>query len=172
MRATFRLLTLGSLAAVAGPAAAAADLVLQVDLPKQPVAEYHRPYVAVWLERADQTPVGTLATWYETDRGDHGERYLKELRQWWRKLGREQSFPIDGVTGPTRPAGLQRISFKDGAGPLANLPPGDYAVVIEAAREVGGRESVRLPFAWPARKGQTVRAAGASELGAASLTVR
>lgn len=171
MRATFRLLTLGSLAAAAGPAAAA-DLVLQLDLPKQPVAEYHRPYVAVWLERADQTPVGTLAVWYETDRGEHGERYLKELRQWWRKIGREQSFPIDGVSGPTRAAGPQRVSFKDGAGALTNLPAGDYALVVEAAREVGGRETVRLPFAWPARKGQTMRAAGTSELGAVSLTVR
>ncbi|CAN7318688.1 hypothetical protein LJR219_001677 [Phenylobacterium sp. LjRoot219] len=35
MRASFRLVTLGSLAAAAGPAAAA-DLVLQFDLPRPP----------------------------------------------------------------------------------------------------------------------------------------
>lgn len=171
MRASFRLVTLGTLAAAAGPAAAA-DLVLQIDLPRLPVAEYHRPYVAVWLERADQTPVATLANWYEVDRGDHGERYLKELRQWWRKIGREQSFPVDGVSGPTRAPGPQRITLRDGAGALGKLPPGDYAVVVEAAREAGGRESVRLPLTWPARRGQGARAAGSAELGGVSLTVR
>ena len=29
--------------------------------------------------------------------------------------------------------------------PLAQLKPGQYAVVVEAAREVGGRELLRIP---------------------------
>ncbi|CAN7182019.1 DUF2271 domain-containing protein [Phenylobacterium sp. LjRoot225] len=172
MRSTFRLVTLGSLAAAAASPAAAADLVLQIDLPRQAAAEYHRPYVAVWLERTDQTPVGTLATWYETDSGDRGERYLKELRQWWRKIGREQGVSADAVSGPTRAPGPQRTRVKGSSAVLAALPPGQYAVVVEAAREAGGRESLRLPLAWPSPRGQTARAAGEAELGAVSLTVR
>jgi hypothetical protein len=44
--------------------------------------------------------------------------------------------------------------------------------VIEAAREDGGRELVRLPFQWPARPGQTVKAAGKTELGAIAATFK
>jgi len=170
VRRSLPLLTLASLAAAAP--AAAADLRLQIELPRLDVAEYHRPYVAVWVERADSTPAGTLAVWYETDREEHGQRYLKELRQWWRKAGRELTFPVDGVSGATRAPGPQKIDLKGGVGPLANLPPGQYVLVVEAAREVGGRESVRLPFAWPARRGATASAKGASELGTVRLDVR
>ncbi len=58
--------TLTGMAAVplAGPALAA-DLSVKVDIPRLTVAEYHRPYVAMWVERADQSPVQTLAVWYD-----------------------------------------------------------------------------------------------------------
>ena len=36
------------------------------------VAEYHRPYVAVWLERADQSFVGNLAIWYDVEQEQRG----------------------------------------------------------------------------------------------------
>ncbi len=32
---------------------AAAELNLTVQIPEQKVAEYHRPYAAIWIERAD-----------------------------------------------------------------------------------------------------------------------
>ena len=32
-------------------------------------------------------------------------QWLPDLRQWWRKSGRTLQVPVDGVTGPTRPAG-------------------------------------------------------------------
>ena len=47
--------------------------------------------------------------------------------------------------------------------PLAQLKPGQYAVVVEAAREVGGRELLRIPFQWPPQKAeQLTRAASMS----------
>ena len=52
------------------------------------------------------------------------------------------------------------------------MAPGRYTLVVEAAREVGGRELVRVPFTWPARAGQTFRASGSTELGAISITFR
>jgi hypothetical protein len=45
-------------------------------------------------------------------------------------------------------------------------------MVVEAAREAGGREAVRLPFAWPPKPGQRAAAAGKAELGAVALSVR
>jgi hypothetical protein len=80
------------------------------------------------------------------------------------------TFPADGVTGATRAPGEQKLAFTSGKGPLGSLTPGNYTMIVEAAREVGGREVLRLPFAWPPKPGTTVRAKGASELGAITLT--
>lgn len=48
--------------------ATAADLNLKLQIPQLEVAEYHRPYVAVWIEREDQSIAGNLAVWYQTDK--------------------------------------------------------------------------------------------------------
>lgn len=166
-----RLIPACSLAVIASPAAAA-DLRLALDLPRLSVAEYHRPYVAIWIEKPDLTSAGTLAVWYEKGRPENGQRYLKELRQWWRKAGREMTTLPDALSGATRAPGVQSIVFKGASGPLAALPPGPYTLVVEVAREVGGRETLRLPFTWPAQRAQAVKAQGKEEVGAVSLTVR
>ncbi|KAF1048945.1 DUF2271 domain-containing protein [Xylophilus sp.] len=158
----------------AGPVLAA-GLDVNVEIPRLNVAEYHRPYVAVWIERTDNTVASTLAVWYEVKkRDDEGAKWLKDLRQWWRRTGRDLAVPIDGVTGPTRPAGSHALSFTEGAGALAKLPAGDYRLVVEAAREVGGREVVAIPFQWPAAKAQSspLAAQGSSELGAVRLELK
>ena len=62
-----RTLTLAATAAVAGALATpalAADLNVSIEIPRLSVAAYHRPYVAVWIERPDNTAVRTLAVWY------------------------------------------------------------------------------------------------------------
>lgn len=151
----------------------AATLQVNVEIPKLNVAEYHRPYVAIWVENAAQKDVANLAVWYQ-NRGTaegHGTKWLPDLRQWWRKSGRSLSLPIDGVTGPTRPAGKHALSFTD-AGQLKGLAPGQYTLVVEAVREVGGRELLKIPFSWPATAVQTGKAQGKTELGAVSLTAR
>ena len=80
------------------------------------------------------------------------------MRQWWRRSGRNQQFPVDGVSGATKPAGKHALAFNGAAKPLAQLKPGQYAVVVEAAREVGGRELLRiLPMA--AAEGRTAERA-------------
>ena len=55
---------------------------------------------------------------------------------------------------------------------LASLPPGSYQLVVEAARENGGREVVRLPFDWPVKAAQTAKVQGEHELGAVSLDLK
>lgn len=102
----------------------------------------------------------------------YGTKWLPDLRQWWRKSGRTLDVPVDGVTGPTRPAGAHALSFTDTKGALKSLPAGQYTLVVEAAREVGGRELVKVPFTWPATSSQTAKASGSSELGAVSLVAK
>jgi len=152
----------------------AAELEINVEIPKLNVAEYHRPYVAIWLEGADQKVAGNLAVWYQmkdTAEG-HGTKWLPDLRQWWRKSGRTLQVPVDGVTGPTRPVGTHVLSFTDAQPQLKDLAPGEYTLVVEAAREVGGRELVKVPFYWPAKTPQSGQAQGSSELGAVGLAVK
>jgi hypothetical protein len=151
-----------------------AELTLTVEIPKLDVAEYHRPYVAIWVESADQKDVADLAVWYQmrdTAEG-HGTKWLPDLRQWWRKSGRNLQVPVDGVTGPTRPAGLHALKFTDKQPQLSRLAPGNYTLVVEAVREVGGRELLKIPFAWPARKAATAKARGSSELGTVTLNAK
>lgn len=148
----------------------AADLNVSLTIPTLKVAEYHRPYVAVWVETPDQNAVKTLAVWYDTKLAKReGETWLKDMRQWWRRAGREMKMPVDGVTGATRAPGKHQLVFKGGASPLGALPPGQYNLVVEAAREVGGRELLRAPFQWPPAKAATASTNGASEL--TSITV-
>jgi hypothetical protein len=148
--------------------ASAGDLTIQLTLPRLNVSEYHRPYVAVWLERPDQTIAANLTVWYETADGS-GTKWLADLRQWWRRGGRELKFPVDGLTGATRPAGEHILRFAADRSPLAELPAGRYVAAIEAAREVGGREVVRIPFDWPARLDTRIPSSGATELGAVTV---
>jgi hypothetical protein len=152
----------------------AADLDVTVEIPRLNVAEYHRPYVAMWIEKPDQSVAVNLAVWYDqqTNKNEKGTTWLKDLRQWWRKSGRELTMPIDGVSGATRPPGAHVITFRGTKGPMAALAPGSYQLVIEAAREVGGRELVKIPFQWPAASAQPATAKGEHELGQVQLKVK
>lgn len=152
--------------------ALAADMALKVEIPRLTVAEYHRPYVAIWIEKADQSFAGNLAVWYDIKmRNNEGTKWLKDMRAWWRKTGRELTMPVDGISGATRAPGEQAAQFTD-ATALGKLAPGEYNVVLEAAREVGGREVVKVPFVWPPRAATTTQARGEHELGAISVTVK
>jgi hypothetical protein len=163
--------TLGFAGAFGAAPATAQTMDVTVTIPRLSVAEYHRPYVAMWIEGAGTAK--TIAVWYDFDmKNNEGTKWLRDVRTWWRAAGRSMRFPADGVSGATRAPGPQRVSFTAGSAPLGTLAPGQYTLVVEAAREVGGRELVRLPFAWPPRPGATARAAGTSELGAVSIAFR
>ena len=152
----------------------AAELSLSVEIPQLNVAEYHRPYVAIWVEGADQKAVANLSVWYQAKdtKEGHGTKWLPDLRQWWRKSGRTLKVPVDGVTGPTRPVGKHALKFGDRQSELSKLAPGSYTLVVEAVREVGGRELVKIPFTWPAKAAQSGNAQGSSELGAVALAIK
>lgn len=163
----------------------AANLNVSVELPRIDVAEYHRPYVAVWLEREDKSVAANLAVWYQIKKAAMampgaaapanpagGAKWLPDLRQWWRRSGRELQMPVDGISGATRAPGEHALSFDSSKGPLANLPAGQYKLVVETAREDGGRELVNVPFQWPVKQAQQFKAKGETELGSIVLDVQ
>ena len=176
MQLSTRVLALGSTiglgAAFAAPALAADPGIMDVtiNIPRLTVAEYHKPYVAIWVEKTGAS-AKTVAVWYDHDmKANEGNKWLRDVRQWWRVSGRSLKMPANGITGATRAPGAQKISFTRAQ--LGAAAPGQYTLVIEAAREVGGRELLRIPFTWPAKAGAGGRAAGKTELGAVSVSFR
>ncbi|MFC5373042.1 DUF2271 domain-containing protein [Brevundimonas faecalis] len=167
MRKLPLVLTAAGLSTAAAPAVAA-DLQVSIEVPRISSASYHRPYVAAWIERADQTNARTLAVWYDQALPNaEGKDWLKDLRTWWRKGGRAMAMPADGVSGPTKAPGRHAVNVPGAR--LSALPAGQYVLVVEAARELGGREVVRVPFRWGAAN--TATASGSTELGAVRVTV-
>ncbi|MFS0850848.1 DUF2271 domain-containing protein [Novosphingobium panipatense] len=144
---------------IATPALAAS---VTITIPQIKVAEYHRPYVAGWLEPAAGGAARTLFVWYDVKKrgNEPGTKWLADLRTWWRKGGRSLKLPADGVSGATRGPGRYTVAIP------ANLPSGQYVLKVEAARETGGRELVSVPFT----VGGKGSGSGKTELG--SITIR
>ncbi|MBV6321106.1 DUF2271 domain-containing protein [Duganella violaceipulchra] len=158
---------------LASATAMGAELALKLDVPQLNVAEYHRPYIAAWLENADQKVVANLAVLYDVKKKDNaGTKWLKDVRQWWRKSGRDVEMPMDGVSGATRAPGEQTLTFPGAKAALDKLPAGQYTLVVEAAREAGGREAVKVPLQWPPKSAQNVSGQGKEELGAVVVQLK
>ena len=108
--------------ALAVPAAFAAEMTVSVEIPRLNVAEYHRPYVAIWLEKPDQSFVGNIAVWYDLKLKDNeGTKWLKDMRQWWRKSGRELTMPVDGLSSATRAPGEHKVAVALDKAPVKEL---------------------------------------------------
>jgi hypothetical protein len=161
---TAALTTLAAGSAVAGEAS------ISIEIPRLSVSEYHKPYVAFWVESADGSKISTLAVWFDAKQKDNeGTKYLKDMRQWWRRVGRELTLPADGLSSPTRGPGTHQIFFDSAAKPLSDFAPGSYQLVVEAAREVGGRELLRVPFQWPPPAPSSADAKGDDEITSVTL---
>ena len=155
--------------------ASALNLSLDITIPDIKSSEYHRPYVAVWVEDSEHKLVEHLSLWYfikgKDDNPQEGLKYLKELRNWWRKGGRSLKPLPDAITGATQKPGKHTIEIKSDDPRLAKLKDGDYTLMIEAAREEGGIEAVSIPFSLPVKAKTEAKASGKSELGDITLTI-
>lgn len=133
---------------------------LEIEIPRLDVAEYHRPYVAVWVQDAGNQHVMDIEVWYQQNKKSakegQGTKWLKDIRKWWRMSGRELDFPVDGLSSPTKPPGKHSISLKQKFAKLPPLKDGTYQLFVEAAREVGGREILSIPFKWDGENIQLV----------------
>ncbi|MBB6063605.1 DUF2271 domain-containing protein [Pseudoxanthomonas broegbernensis] len=146
------------------PARRAQPCRLQVDyqIPGIEADRYRNPYLALWIARADGTPVRQLLVL-----GDRG-RWLGELPAWWRHYGRNDPAAAQGIARPTRRPGAYRVGWdgRDDAGRA--VAAGAYVLHAQAAREHGGRESLHLPFDWSAQA-RAASARGHAEIGRIDL---
>ncbi|KDN27126.1 hypothetical protein VFDL14_19665 [Vibrio fortis] len=114
-----------------------AKLDVQFELPKIDTTMYARPYVAVWVEDSSRKSVKTIELWVGKD------EWLKDLRSWWRKVGRYDRELVDAVTSATRPAGQYRFVWDGKSDNGEKLEQGEYTIHIEVVREHGGRNYLR-----------------------------
>ncbi|QFT12644.1 DUF2271 domain-containing protein [Vibrio sp. THAF190c] len=114
-----------------------AKLDVQFELPKIDTTMYARPYVAVWVEDSSRKSVKTIELWVGKD------EWLKDLRSWWRKVGRYDRELVDAVTSATRPAGQYRFAWDGKSDSGEKLEQGEYTIHIEVVREHGGRNYLR-----------------------------
>ncbi|MGR5558099.1 DUF2271 domain-containing protein [Vibrio fortis] len=114
-----------------------AKLDVQFELPKIDTTMYARPYVAVWVEDSSRKSVKTIELWVGKD------EWLKDLRSWWRKVGRYDRELVDAVTSATRPAGQYRFVWDGKSDRGEKLEQGEYTIHIEVVREHGGRNYLR-----------------------------
>ncbi|MCP9223658.1 DUF2271 domain-containing protein [Erythrobacter sp. LQ02-29] len=153
--------------------ALAGEMEISLEIPRLRVAEYHEPYVAIWIENDAGKAVATLDVWYDTDqKGEDGRKWLSDMRTWWRRAGRSMTMPANGISGPTQAPGRYNLRFTEGTRPLPRLAAGSYTLRVEAAREVGGREMLSIPFQWPPRNVRSGSATGSQELGTLRFTIK
>ena len=149
----------------------AGSATVEVNVPRINTAEYHRPYVAGWIEDAAGNSKGTLFVWYDVKMRDGGgQKWLKDMRAWWRKGGRDISMPANGISSATRAPGRQVLKFDSNSTAFKGLGNGSYVLNIEASREAGGREVVKVPFNWNGNSFGAQKAAGSSELGQVTIS--
>lgn len=107
---------------------------------KQQQGEYHPPYVAAWIENTKKKSVRTLLLWRKDP------KWLKDIRRWWRNVGRKDPLLVDAITSATHSAGRFPMSFKLLNDQKQPLPEGIYTLYIEVVREKGGRALIKQPF--------------------------
>jgi hypothetical protein len=143
----------------------AGSIEIELVIPELDVSPYHRPYVALWLETPDRQGMQTIVAWYEKD------DWLKDMRQWWRKLGRKNPQTYDAVTGPTHKPGKYKILWNTVDHQGNPIPKGEYYLCLEAAREAGGRDFLRQKIILGNGAIQTYSINGDVELGTINITI-
>jgi hypothetical protein len=120
--------------------------------------------VAVWVENDHHVVVRTIALWFDK------QRFLHELRTYTRD---NDAAVMSGRTvgSATRSPGKYTLKWdgKDDTG--KQVAPGKYTIVIEAAREHGGLETLQQELDFSGKPAQHTFAPGA-ELGAVTLDYR
>jgi len=123
------VLLMGSVAAQ--DQAQAQQMELKFELPSFTTANYHNPYVAIWIESNKKKE--TLLLWHL--KKGRKDKWLVDIRRWWRKQGRYGTAP-DGVTGATKGPDIYKKKFDINDVEQFNL-------FIEVVREDGGRSLLK-----------------------------
>lgn len=111
------------------------------ELPAFSQGQYHRPYVAIWVEDSRHKAVRSVLLWQKK------KKWLKDLSRYWRRVARSNDALVDSLTGATHGPDTYDVSW-DGLDEQGHaVAAGEYSLCAEVAREGGGREAVCLPFA-------------------------
>ncbi|OBP15681.1 hypothetical protein A5320_10230 [Rheinheimera sp. SA_1] len=116
-----------------------------------------RPYLAIWVSTKEQQLVRQLSL-----QGQQA-RWYQELRQWWRRIGKPAQLALDSLAGATRKAGSYQLEWDGRDEQGRPVPPGEYVLHLEIAREHGEHEKLSLPLQFTA--GSNGKTNGRFELG-------
>lgn len=124
------------------------ELLINFEINNPGQGGYHRPYVAVWIEDKEGSPVRTLELWFQ--QGGRGMRWLRDLRAWVR--GENMRKLVDGgdlaatSSSPTRQPGKYSVAWDGKDDKKKPVAQGEYFICIEAAREHGTYQLIRKNF--------------------------
>ncbi|NRA83351.1 MAG: DUF2271 domain-containing protein [Gammaproteobacteria bacterium] len=108
------------------------SITVDFSLPKFSTQDYNSPYVAIWTETKAEN--NSLLLWHSIKRKE--DKWLVDIRRWWRKVGRYGEMPADAITGATKGSGDYNVILDIGDLTKFNL-------MIEVVREDGGRSLLR-----------------------------
>lgn len=132
MNKAFNFISLFTCLLLSSAVNAAPTLSIDFSLPEFSKQEYRKPYVAIWAEtKSDST---NLLLWHLTK--EKNDKWLIDIRRWWRKEGRYSKNIFDGITGATKGYGNHHVELD-----VSTLS--EFTLFIEVARQKGGRSIVR-----------------------------
>lgn len=146
MKKTLLLAAMFVGATIAAPVNAK-SLTVDFSLPEFSTQDYKKPYVAIWAETAAKSE--TLLLWHLTKREE--DKWLVDIRRWWRKVGRHGEKPADGMTGATKGPGDYSVNLE-----IGELE--QFDLMIEVVREDGGRSLLRQTIDTKKTKKYTLKA--------------
>ncbi len=118
----------------------------EINAPEGEGVQYRRPYVAIWAEDQAGNPVRNILLW--VSQGGAGPfQWLSDLKRWKRadsiRKKTDKREMVFVMSRPTRSPGKYKAVWdgKDDHG--KPVPPGEYTLYIEAAREHGTYQSMR-----------------------------
>ncbi len=118
----------------------------EINRPEAEPGRYRRPYVAVWVEDAEGFPVRNLALWV-SQTGAGPFQWVPDLRRWFRsdkvRKKTDKREMVLTISRPTRPPGKYSVIWDGKDDNEKPLPPGDYTLLIDAAREHGTYQGIR-----------------------------
>ena len=125
--------------ATASPTPAGTELIVDFTYAAASTSGVKNPYVAVWVEDEAGELAATIALWFL--QSQKGTRWLSDLRRWTTVDGSDAT--IDVISSATRRPGSYTVVW-DGTDIDGNpVPPGNYYIAIEAARENGPYSLIR-----------------------------